>query len=47
MRHDINFSSAKNVLQIYKRTGRLEKKVQRNRKPRNKTGSKNDPQNTD
>ena len=31
-KHDINFSSAKNVIQIFKKEGRLEKKVQRVRK---------------
>lgn len=47
MRHDINFSSAKNVLQIYKRTGRLEKKIQRDRKKGLKSGSKLDPASSD
>ncbi len=31
-RYSINFSSAKNVIQIYRKEGRLEKKVQKNRK---------------
>ena len=31
-KHSINFSSAKNVIQIYKKEGRLEKKVMRARK---------------
>lgn len=42
-KHDINFSSAKNVVQIFKKEGRLEKKVQRVRKPKNQNESKNDP----
>lgn len=43
-RYDINFSSAKNVIQIFKKEGRLEKKQQRARKQKNKkTESKNDP----
>jgi transposase len=38
-RLNINFSSAKNVIQIYKKEGRLEKKVTRQRKSTfNKTG---------
>ena len=32
LRHNINFSSAKNVLQIYRKEGRLEKKMFRQRK---------------
>lgn len=31
-RYGINFSSAKNVIQIYKKEGRLEKKIQKERK---------------
>jgi len=31
-KYNINFSSAKNVIQIFKKEGRLEKKVQRARK---------------
>ena len=31
-RYEINFSSAKNVIQIYKKEGRLEKKVVKTRK---------------
>ena len=38
---DINFSSAKNVIQIYKKEGRLEKKIQREKRSK-KHGSKND-----
>jgi hypothetical protein len=38
LRHNINFSSAKNVLQIYRKEGRLEKKMFRQRK--NKKTSK-------
>lgn len=44
-KHNINFSSAKNVVQIFKKEGRLEKKVQRTRKGgkhSTKTESKND-----
>ena len=41
--HNINFSSAKNVIQIYKKEGRLEKKVVRSRKNKKKDGSKIDP----
>lgn len=41
-KHNINFSSAKNVIQIYKKEGRLEKKVVRSRKNKKKDGSKND-----
>ena len=47
MRHDVNFSSAKNVLQIYKRTGRLEKKIYREKKRGLKSGSKNDSLDTE
>lgn len=36
LRHNINFSSAKNVLQIYRKEGRLEKKMFRERKNKNK-----------
>eukprot|EP00347_Sterkiella_histriomuscorum_P000164 403376929 len=43
-KHDINFSSAKNVVQIFKKEGRLEKKMQRSRKSKNKNESKNDPE---
>lgn len=32
-RYGINFSSAKNVIQIYRKEGRLEKKIQKTRKP--------------
>ena len=42
MKHNINFSSAKNVLQIYRKEGRLEKKTSRIRKNKPKTESKND-----
>lgn len=44
-KHNINFSSAKNVIQIYKKEGRLEKKVHRIRKTKrnNKHESKFDP----
>lgn len=35
LRHNINFSSAKNVLQIYRKEGRLEKKMFRQRKHKN------------
>jgi hypothetical protein len=42
-KHNINFSSAKNVIQIFKKEGRLEKKVQRERKSKKNIGSKNDP----
>ena len=38
-RYRINFSSAKNVIQIYKKEGRLEKKVVKTRKYGNKKGS--------
>lgn len=41
-KHNINFSSAKNVVQIFKKEGRLEKKVQRARKGKRKDGSKSD-----
>lgn len=41
--HNINFSSAKNVIQIFKKEGRLEKKIQRARKSKNKLGSNSDP----
>jgi hypothetical protein len=34
LRHNINFSSAKNVLQIYRKEGRLEKKMFRERRNR-------------
>ncbi len=43
MKYDINFSSAKNVIQIFKKEGRLEKKVVRARKAKTNTGSKTDP----
>lgn len=43
MKYDINFSSAKNVIQIFKKEGRLEKKIVRARKSKNKSGSKTDP----
>ena len=42
-KHNINFSSAKNVIQIFKKEGRLEKKVVRSRKNKKKAGSQNDP----
>ena len=42
-KHNINFSSAKNVIQIFKKEGRLEKKVMRARKGVKPTESKNDP----
>lgn len=43
LKHDINFSSAKNVIQIFKKEGRLVKKVHRVRK--SKIGSKADSNN--
>ncbi|CDW86889.1 UNKNOWN [Stylonychia lemnae] len=46
-KYDINFSSAKNVIQIFKKEGRLEKKVQRARKTKKQNGSKNDSIGTD
>jgi hypothetical protein len=46
-KHDINFSSAKNVIQIFKKEGRLEKKVVRARKSKRDIGSKNDPSSSD
>ena len=46
-KHDINFSSAKNVVQIFKKEGRLEKKVQRARKTKKDSGSKSDPETSD
>lgn len=42
LKHNINFSSAKNVVQIFKKEGRLEKKVQRARKGKRKNESKTD-----
>ena len=42
LKHDINFSSAKNVIQIFKKEGRLEKKVHRIRKTKSKNGSETD-----
>jgi hypothetical protein len=42
-KHNINFSSAKNVIQIFKKEGRLEKKVMRTRKNKRQNESKNDP----
>ena len=39
---NINFSSAKNVIQIFKKEGRLEKKVMRARKNKKKSESKSD-----
>lgn len=42
-KHNINFSSAKNVIQIFKKEGRLEKKVMRTRKNKKQSESKNDP----
>lgn len=42
LKHNINFSSAKNVVQIFKKEGRLEKKVQRARKGKRKDESKSD-----
>jgi hypothetical protein len=42
-KHNINFSSAKNVIQIFKKEGRLEKKVLRARKAKKNNESKNDP----
>ena len=41
-KHNINFSSAKNVVQIFKKEGRMEKKVMRTRKPHKHDGSKDD-----
>ena len=41
-RYRINFSSAKNVIQIYKKEGRLEKKVVKTRKYGNKKGIGNE-----
>lgn len=46
-KHDINFSSAKNVIQIFKKEGRLEKKVVRARKSKKKDGSKLDSSSSD
>ena len=43
-KHNINFSSAKNVIQIYKKEGRLEKKSIRIRKGKKHIGSVNDPE---
>jgi ribosomal protein S25 len=40
-RYGINFSSAKNVIQIYRKEGRLEKKIQKARKTGSK-GNKNE-----
>ena len=50
-KHNINFSSAKNVIQIFKKEGRLEKKQQRTKKNPHVGGSsgiesKNDPKST-
>lgn len=42
-KHNINFSSAKNVVQIFKKEGRLEKKVVRARKAKKSNESKDDP----
>jgi hypothetical protein len=42
-KHNINFSSAKNVIQIYKKEGRLEKKSIRIRKGKKHIGSITDP----
>jgi hypothetical protein len=42
-KHNINFSSAKNVIQIFKKEGRLEKKVMRTRKNKKSVESKCDP----
>lgn len=39
-RYGVNFSSAKNVIQIYRKEGRLEKKIQKSRKSGNR--AKND-----
>lgn len=41
-KYNINFSSAKNVIQIYKKEGRLEKKIVRERKNKSKPESKSD-----
>jgi 3-phenylpropionate/cinnamic acid dioxygenase small subunit len=43
-KHNINFSSAKNVIQIYKKEGRLEKKSIRIRKGKKHFGSVIDPE---
>ena len=40
LKNNINFSSAKNVIQIYKKEGRLEKKVQRTRRVKLNSESK-------
>lgn len=45
--HNINFSSAKNVIQIFKKEGRLEKKIQRVRKDKSKNESKSDTGHSD
>ena len=45
--HNINFSSAKNVIQIFKKEGRLEKKVMRARKNNKKNESKTDIDSSD
>ena len=37
-RYGVNFSSAKNVIQIYRKEGRLEKKIQKSRKAGQKSG---------
>ena len=42
-KYNINFSSAKNVIQIFKKEGRLEKKVIRARKMKKTNESKFDP----
>lgn len=41
-RYHINFSSAKNVIQIYKKEGRMEKKIVRERKGKSNSGSNGD-----
>jgi hypothetical protein len=41
-KYNINFSSAKNVVQIFKKEGRLEKKVVRARKTKKSSVSKDD-----
>ena len=41
-KHKINFSSAKNVIQIFRKEGRLERKQNRVRKNRKQIESKND-----
>jgi len=39
-RYGVNFSSAKNVIQIYRKEGRLEKKIQKSRKSNGGVGQR-------